>query len=197
MEQNDAQWLADLSEREEFAIRELREILARNLRRGLRDRVGVDDAFIEDATQESLLRVLEKLDQFAGRSRFKTWATAIALRIAWGRLRRGSWRDVSLDAMSSNEEGPREFAVDETATPVEQAQRQEILKALRFAMENELTERQRTALTAELKGMPQDEIIRRLGGNRNALYKLTHDARRKLKHSLEAAGFSAEDLAQV
>ena len=42
--------------------------------------------------------------------------------------------------------------------------------------------------------MPQDEIARQLGSNRNALYKLTHDARKKLKERLEAAGFTAEDL---
>ena len=46
---------------------------------------------------------------------------------------------------------------------------------------SELTEKQRTALLAELKGMPQDEIAKHLGSNRNALYKLTHDARRRLK----------------
>ena len=40
--------------------------------------------------------------------------------------------------------------------------------------------------------MPQDEIARQLGSNRNAVYKLTHDARRKLRAGLESAGFDAE-----
>ena len=30
--------------------------------------------------------------------------------------------------------------------------------------------------------------------NRNALYKLTHDARKRLKRGLEMAGFTAEDI---
>ena len=30
--------------------------------------------------------------------------------------------------------------------------------------------------------------------NRNAIYKLTHDARRRLKRGLEVAGFTAEDI---
>ena len=50
------------------------------------------------------------------------------------------------------------------------------------------------AKLAELRGMPQDEIARHLGSNRNALYKLTHDARKRLKRGLEAAGFTAEDI---
>jgi RNA polymerase sigma-70 factor (ECF subfamily) len=61
-------------------------------------------------------------------------------------------------------------------------------------IQNGLTAKQRDALLAELRGMPQDEIARHLGSNRNALYKLTHDARNRLKRGLEAAGFTAEDI---
>ena len=61
-------------------------------------------------------------------------------------------------------------------------------------IDSQLTEKQRTALLSEIKGMPQDEIARHLGSNRNAVYKLTHDARKKLKQGLEAAGFTAEDV---
>jgi RNA polymerase sigma-70 factor (ECF subfamily) len=42
--------------------------------------------------------------------------------------------------------------------------------------------------------MPQDEIARQLGSNRNAIYKLTHDARKRLKRGLEAAGYAAADI---
>jgi RNA polymerase sigma-70 factor (ECF subfamily) len=42
--------------------------------------------------------------------------------------------------------------------------------------------------------MPQDEIARHLGSNRNAVYTLTHDARKRLRQGLEATGFTAEDL---
>jgi hypothetical protein len=52
----------------------------------------------------------------------------------------------------------------------------------------------RLAATGFGKGMPQDEIARYLGSNRNALYKLTHDARKRLRQGLEAAGFTAEDV---
>ena len=42
--------------------------------------------------------------------------------------------------------------------------------------------------------MPQEEIGRRLGITRNAVYKLGHDARKKLKHGLEASGFNATEI---
>jgi RNA polymerase sigma-70 factor, ECF subfamily len=38
--------------------------------------------------------------------------------------------------------------------------------------------------------MPISEVARRMGTNQNALYKLLHDARRKLKRQMEAAGLS-------
>ena len=68
---------------------------------------------------------------------------------------------------------------------------------LRQVVDNELTDRQRYAIAAELRGMPQDEIARHLGSTRNAVYKLTHDARKKLKLELEAQGYSAADIHQA
>jgi len=73
-------------------------------------------------------------------------------------------------------------------------ERKAILEKMQALIESELTEKQRAALTAELKGMPQDEIARHLGSNRNAVYKLTHDARKRLKQALQAAGYVAEDV---
>jgi RNA polymerase sigma-70 factor, ECF subfamily len=67
-----------------------------------------------------------------------------------------------------------------------------LLAAMHTVISEQLTGKQWLALTAELNGMPQDEIARQLGSNRNAVYKLTHDARRKLRAGLEAAGFDAE-----
>ena len=60
-----------------------------------------------------------------------------------------------------------------------------------------MTEKQRTVIRAELSGHPLEEIARKLGTNRNAVYKLAHDARRSLKSRLEAAGYAAADLAET
>jgi RNA polymerase sigma-70 factor (ECF subfamily) len=40
-----------------------------------------------------------------------------------------------------------------------------------------------------LEGVPIDVLAERLGSNRNALYKLLHDARRRLRSHVAAAGF--------
>ena len=194
MERNNETWVEDLEQRKEAALAELREVLLRNLRRGLSNRPRADDSFLEDCVQESLMRVLDKLDQFHGRSHFATWATAIALRIALGQLRRHRWKDISLsDLVPATVVPGRDVTPDERAPDAVMLQR-DLLEALNASIHQDLTDRQRTALLAELKGMPQDEIARQLGSSRNALYKLTHDARKKLKQRLEAAGFTAEDL---
>jgi RNA polymerase sigma-70 factor (ECF subfamily) len=42
--------------------------------------------------------------------------------------------------------------------------------------------------------MPLEEVAQRMDTNRNALYKLLHDARKQMKNGLQAKGFSAEDV---
>jgi RNA polymerase sigma-70 factor (ECF subfamily) len=41
--------------------------------------------------------------------------------------------------------------------------------------------------------VPMDVVVDYLQTNRNAIYKLLHDARRKLKDSLEARGVGVND----
>jgi RNA polymerase sigma-70 factor (ECF subfamily) len=40
-----------------------------------------------------------------------------------------------------------------------------------------------------LDGVPIDVLAERLGSNRNALYKMLHDARRRLREHVASAGF--------
>ncbi len=72
-----------------------------------------------------------------------------------------------------------------------------MLEDLYSVINEKLTANQRTALLAELGGMAQEEIGRRMERNRNAIYKLTHDARKRLKRELESLGYSREDLASL
>ena len=176
------------------ALSELRVILVRNLRKALSSYARADDPLLEDAVQDSLLRILERLDQFEGRSRFVTWATTIAIRVAVSELRRFRWRDISLDEVVDDASPLSWFATDNDLGPDIQIERNTILDKMQDVLDTQLTEKQRTALLAEMKGMPQEEIARHLGSNRNAVYKLTHDARKKLKRGLEAAGYSADDI---
>lgn len=196
MRRKNENWLADLrseTPEREVALRSLRESLFRNLCKALPSRAA-DESFIEDVVQDAMIRILDRLDQFQGRSQFLTWATAITIRIAMAELRRSRWKDVSLDEVMSDTEFVPERAIDAESSPGAQMERRAILESMQQVLENQLTVRQRTALLAEIRGMPQDEIARHLGSNRNAIYKLTHDARKKLKQGLEAAGYSSDDV---
>lgn len=179
---------------QQTALSDLRTELLRGLRRAFATWMLVDEAFLEDVVQDSLVRILDRLQQFEGRSRFLTWATAIAIRVAMSELRRRRWQDVSLDAVIANTDFTLERAAEDDAGPDAQWTQKAILDAMHDVIQNKLTEKQRTVLLAELKGVPQDEIARHIGSNRNAVYKLTHDARKRLKQSLEAAGYEAADI---
>ena len=179
------------------AVSDLRDALMRNLGKALANRPGVDEAFLEDAVQDSVMRILDRIDQFEGRSKFLTWATSVAIHRALAEMRRIRWRDVSLDELVSNADFVPLRSVDHNSRPPDYLERQALLAVLQQLIENDLTEKQRRALVAELKGMPLAEIARHLRSNRNAIYKLTHDARRKLKAGLEAAGYTAEYIAMT
>lgn len=190
-------WLMHLGSNgsdQQAALADLRAELLRGLRRALATWPLVDEAFLEDIVQDALVRILGRLQQFEGRSRFLTWATAIAIRIAMSELRRRRWQDISLDAVIENADFTPERAAEDDAGPHAQWAQKTILDAMHDVIQNQLTEKQRAVLLAELKGMPQDEIARHIGSNRNAVYKLTHDARKRLKRGLEAAGYEAADI---
>ncbi len=172
------------------ALSALREQLIRRLSRAFAANPIVNEAFIEDAVQETLVIVLRSLDEFQGRSQFTTWAATIAVRVVLTELRRRRWQDVSLDQLMANNSS---FGGTEAFTESE-FQRTELVSELHRLIAEKLTDKQRMVLQAELQGMPQEEIGRRLGSNRNAIYKLTHDARKRLRKVLVQAGYSVEDM---
>ncbi len=194
---NNETWIAHLSGSgldQDAALSDLRDTLLRGLRRAFATRALADDSFLEDAVQDSLVRILDRLRQFEGRSRFLTWATSIAIRVAMTELRRRHWKDVSLDSLIADSDFAPDTAIDDESGPDAQLAQKALLEKMHDVIQNELTGRQRTALLAELKGMPQDEIARQLGSNRNAVYKLTHDARKRLLLGLQVAGVQAGDI---
>jgi RNA polymerase sigma-70 factor (ECF subfamily) len=66
---------------------------------------------------------------------------------------------------------------------------------IREIMDHELTDRQRQALEAIVfEDVPLDQVAEHWDSNRNATYKLLHDARRKLKAGLETRGYRFQDL---
>ncbi|HLL86624.1 MAG TPA: sigma-70 family RNA polymerase sigma factor [Thermoleophilaceae bacterium] len=142
------------------------------------------------AANDALMAVLSKLDDFRGQSRFTTWAYKFALLEAGVKLRRRAWqgREVVLEP----ETWPL-FAGGGPA-PDEEAERGDLMQALSEAIEGRLTPHQREVLVAlALNGVPIDVLAERLNTTRGALYKTLHDARRKLRAELAAAGFAVEE----
>ncbi len=78
-----------------------------------------------------------------------------------------------------------------------ETQRQSLFLLLQRLIDEALTERQRLAVRGMLEGLPVEEIADRLNSNRNAIYKLIHDARMRLKEGFQAAGVSADEISET
>lgn len=182
------------------ALEDLRAILMRGLRAALVGRVDGDvDALAEDFAQEALLKILANLETFRGESRFTTWAQRIAIHIAFSELRRRRWKDIPLQTFTQSRDGSEftpELLSSPNSSPEAQATRRDLLRNVENLIFDELTEKQRTALVSIVQdGFPLPLVAERMGTNPNALYKLLHDARRKLKQRLEEkTGLSAQEL---
>lgn len=178
------------------AQRDLRLVLVRGMRHVLAPR-GLGEDLCEDFAQEALLRICQGLAAFRGESRFTTWALSIAIRVAFDELRHKRWKDVSFEAATADALVPLSFEPGSDAPLEKGLLRERLLTELRDVIERKLTDKQRRVLVAELNGMPHAEIADALGMTRNALYKLSHDARKRVKHHLESAGLSEVEVLWV
>ena len=193
-ERSNDEWLAALrGPNSDEALAELRVVLVRGLRVALGGQANRVESSVEDFAQEALIKILGNLDSFRGESRFTTWAQKICVRTAFAEMRRSRWRDVSLEAvvMSRPEESA---AADPQLDPERAATQTMIMAEFRRFIDEELTERQRTALVAALGGMSLEAVADRMGTNRNALYKLLHDARKRLRRRMTAERLSPQDV---
>lgn len=199
------EWLHELSAGgavEQAAVVDLRDLLLRAalyfFSRNLTDFRGLGPDEIrqqaEDCAQDALMAVLNHLSDFRGDSRFTTWAYKFAINIALVAARHERWKGISLDALASfDEEYFSESMLrdkSDEATPEQFAVQNEIGEIIQEVIKSELTEKQRCVLVLMVfHEVPIDEVARHLNTNRNAVYKLLHDARRKLKGTLQARGF--------
>lgn len=193
------EWVARLTGDESVrnqAVEELSQILVRGLSRSLATRYG-GGLQAEDIAQEALIKILDSLDSFEGRSKFTTWAMTIATRLGISELRRKRYGDVSLEGLGADGETSFDLTDSDQQEAEDDLKKQELLALLKHLIETDLTQKQRLAIRAYLDGIPIEEIARRMDSNRNAIYKLVHDARLRLKTGFEKSGMSAEDVIKV
>jgi RNA polymerase sigma-70 factor (ECF subfamily) len=144
------------------------------------------DELAQEAADDAAISVLRRLDDFRGESSFRTWAYKFALLEASVKVRRRAWRDREVTLEPEHWESLAHAGPG----PDDDAESAALLEAVRDGIRTALTQRQRQVLvSAVLEGVPIDVLAERLGTNRNALYKVLHDARRRLREHVAAAGF--------
>jgi RNA polymerase sigma-70 factor, ECF subfamily len=148
------------------------------------------DDLAQQAADDALVNVLDRLDEFRGLSRFTTWAYKFAMFEVSAKVARHAWRrQPPVSEQLEWQELPDRMAL----RPEDRLEQRAQLCALSQAI-GELSERQREVFTAvALNDFPIDALAMKLGTNRNAVYKNLFDARRRLRARIAAAGHPVSD----
>jgi RNA polymerase sigma-70 factor (ECF subfamily) len=201
MDSESRRWVERLSagsRDRDAALGELRELLLRAARFEVRRRCdrlsqirgGDQEDLAQQSAGDAMVAILSKLDDFRGQSKFTTWAYKFALYEAAAKLRKLAWqeRELPLEA----EQWPQ--VPDPGPAPHGEAEMNELLAAIRQEIERTLTPRQREVLVAlALNEVPIDVLAERLGTTRGALYKVLHDARKRLRVALAERGMIVDE----
>ena len=168
----------------------LRAAYAEARRRGhLYPQIGgieLDDLCCQ-AADDAVVAVTAKLDGYRGASRFTTWAYAFAIFEISVKLRRHAWRRGRIP--TADDDATWDRLAESAGTAQAKAESSELLSALRRAIAEELTPRQRQVFVAvALNDVEIDVVAGQLQSTRGAVYKVLHDARAKLRRRLEREG---------
>jgi RNA polymerase sigma-70 factor (ECF subfamily) len=145
------------------------------------------DDLTHQAAADALLAIIAKVGQFRGESRFTTWAYKFVIFEVSTKVGRHYWRHPTVPFDAEDwDRLPDRFGFD----PAHESEAREFVTAVRRAVDDELSERQRRIFIAiVVNGVPLDALVAELGTNRNAIYKTLFDARRKLRATLVANGY--------
>ena len=145
------------------------------------------DDLCQQAADDALVAVIGKLHGYRGASSFTTWAYGFAVFEVSVKLRRHAWRGRSIPTADDD------ATWDRLAEPASSGQARlesaELLRALRRGGGGGADKRQREVFVAvALNDVQIDVLAERLQSTRGAVYKVLHDARRKLRLRLEREG---------
>ena len=185
-------WLAALASNDgnkKVAVKKLGDYLSSVLRKRAdrEDRLGLSKEEVEDIVQDSLIAILSSLGSFRGDSRFLSWCVTISTR-KYFRARR-KWllmqfeNDFDLDKVISQSVDPLYCA--DLSIQVEEVEQ---------FIATSLSERQQVALWCLVNGVPLEVLALKYGISRGSVYKVLHDARKKLRKCLIGAGVNLDDM---
>jgi len=197
MDTDSAAWVAALSgsgSTRKEALARLNELLVKvafkeTHRRGPAHRVTgpeLDDIAYQ-AADDAMVALLGKLDTFRGESRFTTWAYRFVVLEVSSKLGRHFSRH---ESVMFDEEAwerlPARFGDD----PLARAQQSDLIAAVRRAVDEVLSARQRELFVAiVVNGVPTEAMAVKVGSSHGAVYKMVFDARLKIRSYLTDNGY--------
>jgi RNA polymerase sigma-70 factor, ECF subfamily len=198
LDEASAEWIRTLRATgpvRDAAVARLHALLVRVAVRELRRREAgtwvsgreLDDLAYQ-AAGDATLAILGKLGRFRGESRFTTWAYRFVVLEVSSKLGRHYWRQHPAAHLEAEDWDRLPDRLG--GSPGAEAEHAELVQAVRQAVDETLTEHQRRLFVAVvLNEVPLDALVARLGTNRNAVYKVIFDARRKIRGYLVAHGY--------
>ena len=161
----------------EAAYARLHELLLRVARGEVRRRgpaAGIDGPELDDlahqAAADAMVAIRRKLPEFRGESRFTTWAYRFVMFEVSTKIGRHFWRrpPTPFDAEDWSRL-PDRFGLD----PERESEWRDLMSALRHAVDEVLTARQRQVFVAVvLNGISGDALMHELGTTRNSVDEL-------------------------
>jgi RNA polymerase sigma-70 factor (ECF subfamily) len=141
------------------------------------------------ATADALRMIIAELGSFGGESRVTTWVCKFAVSAVSERsAQSAAARSGSTETLAAGEDWkqlPDRLGI----LPHERAGWEEFAAALRQAVDEDLSDKQRRVFTAStVAGVPADVLAARMGSSRNAVYKALFEARRAVRARLIADG---------
>jgi len=138
-------------------------------------RLGVGEASVDDAVQETFLVLHRRLGEFEGRSSVKTWLFRILVRVASDHRRTVRRKSPHLHGEAVD----ADTVADEGNDPHEEAARQEGVRRLHHLLDELDDDRRAVFVMAELEQMTVPEIAEALGANVNTVYARLRTARQE------------------
>jgi RNA polymerase sigma-70 factor (ECF subfamily) len=203
------EWIQALSgsgKQQDEAINDLRQFLLKvslfTLYRYLKDLRALSHserlALAEDCAQEALITVLNHLSDFKGESKFTTWAFKFAVNVSLACARREGWKQISLEHLPDGKGSYDWLVSNDHLSPANaelKSLQAEVAAVLDEAIQHALTEKQRLVFRMIVfEQVPMDAVVQRMETNRNAVYKLLYDARKKLKQALQSNDLKMDEI---